>query len=474
MFALPNYPATSLRKIKSKRFALALAALLLLSMAGLVAALLWVPWWQSVGGTGRVTVFSPMERPQEVDAQIPGRIVEWYLKEGDQVRKGQKLARLQDVDSKFLDPQQAARLREMLIAYGRKVDATRGRLAILQEQRVAVLQGREAALPAAKQRIQQSRERLQQGEQTIVLGQQNLQTDGLQLERLRMLESNGLRSRRDLELAEQSLVRSRTELERSNTAQAITRRDISVAELELQRLSASFDAEVAKVSESLLKAQGELAEAEAAYHKLRVDLSNTERRVLQQDVIAPRDGRVVRFFRHGVGESVKAGDPLCLIVPLQQDPAVELLISDFDAPLVRPGQHVRLLFDGFPGVPFTALPWAAVGTFGGRVAAVDAVDDGSSRYRVLVVPQLQEGDILWPAADEGKTQFPLRPGTQAQGWIMMTRPVPLYWELWRRLNAFPPVPLNDTSAKQGGKAYGPVPNSKSKDKDHQPKAVFKR
>ena len=136
---------------------------------------------------------------------------------------------------------------------------------------------------------------------------------------------------------------------------------------------------------------------------------------------------------------------------------MELIITDFDAPLVHPGLKVRLMFDGFPAIPFTAFPWSAVGTYGGKVSVVDAHDDGKGRYRVLIQPDGQ--GLSWPSAGEDRARYPLRPGTQVQAWIMMDRPVPLYWEVWRRLNAFPPVPLDDSDKKE---------------KDFLSKPVFKR
>jgi len=318
-----------------------------------------------------------------------------------------------------------------------------------------VIQARAAALPAAQQRIEQNRQRLSQGRQTVVLSRQNLETDRLQFDRIETLEQQGLRSRRDLELIQQSLVKSRTELERNQLALNLTQRDISVAELDYQRQIANFEGELAKINDSYLKAQEELVEIEATLAKLEIERSSLQVRRQQQWIVAPREGKVVRLLQLGAGETVKAGDPLCQILPLTQDPAVELFISDFDAPLVRVGQRVRLMFDGFPAIPFTAFPWAEVGTFGGKVAVVDAVDDGNGRYRLLVVPDTDPDELPWPGPHEGKTPFPLRPGTRAQGWVMMEKPVPLYWELWRRLNAFPPVPRGE-------------------DKSFAPKAVLKR
>lgn len=454
MFRPPKTPGLrSLARVRSNSFLAALALLIVVTLTIGSWALVAVPWYQSVIGMGKVIVYSPMDRVQEVDAEIPGRIEQWLVTEGELVTKGQKLGLLSDIDSKFLDPLQEDRTRQIVLSYERKRSTNLVRLQNLEVQRQAILDAQMAALPASQQRIAQSRQRLEQNQQTLKLAEQNLETDRLQYRRIETLENQGLRSRRDLELVEQALVRSQTEQERSRLSLDLSQRDISVAELEYRRLAAQFNADLARLNDSLLKAQEELAEVEATLSKLQIEQSSLQRRRQQQWIVAPREGRVVRLFEVGAGETVKAGDPLCQILPVLEDPAAEIFISDFDAPLVHEGQKVRLMFDGFPAIPFTAFPWAEVGTFGGIVAVVDAVDDGKGRYRLLVVPDRSPGELPWPGPHEGKTPYPLRPGTRAQGWVMMDRPVPLYWELWRRLNGFPPVPIGEDEKDK--KAFAP-------------------
>lgn len=458
MFSYPEAAGlTSLKRLRTVRYAWILAALMMGGGLLLAAALMWVPWYQSVTGSGKVIIYQPMDRVQEVDAQISGRLATWYVREGDRVRRGQKLGLLQDIDSKFLDPEQVRRTEQMVRAYRQKQELIQARMLALDTQRKAIEDARSAALPAAAQRIEQNRQRLAQTRQSVVLSQQNLETDQLQMQRMQRLEQSGLRSRRDLELASQGLVRSLTELERTRLSLGVAQRDIEVSQLERDRLAFSLANDLAKVAESSVKARENLAEVEAEILKLQIDQSNLTERRAQQIVTAPRDGRVVRLLKVGEGKTVKAGDPLCTVMPATEDPAVELIITDFDAPLVHPGQRVRLIFDGFPAIPFTAFPWAAVGTFGGKITVVDAHDDGKGRYRVLIQPDGQ--GPAWPRAGEERAKYPLRPGTQVQAWIMMERPVPLYWEVWRRLNAFPPVPMED---------------SEKKEKDFLAKPVFKR
>ena len=456
MFHLPqSSELISVKRLRTGRYAWLLAILVLGTIALVILSLVAVPWYQSVTGMGKVIVYNPMDRVQEVDALIPGRISEWYVREGDVVRAGQKLALLQDIDSKFLDPQQLLRTDQMLRAYQQKRDLISARLGTLSAQSQAIARARQAALPAALQRIEQNRQKLEQTRQNLVASKQNLETDRLQLDRLRLLEGEGLRSRRDLELSQQALVRSQTDLQRSHLGVQVAQRDIDVSVLERDRLAFNLENDLAKVAENRVKAQENLAEVEAEILKLEIERSALSQRRRQQLVVAPRAGRVVRLLKLGAGKTVKSGDPLCSMLPEQQDPAVELAISDFDAPLVQPGQKVRLMFDGFPAIPFTAFPWSAVGTYGGEVAVIDAHDDGSGRFRVFVKPDHSTGSLKWPDGS-----FKLRPGTQVQGWIMMERPVPLYWEVWRRLNAFPPVPMADSKDKV--------------EKDYSAKPVFKR
>jgi multidrug efflux pump subunit AcrA (membrane-fusion protein) len=88
-----------------------------------------LPWVQTSGGYGRVYGYSPEERPQTISATISGRVREWYVNEGQQVEKGQVLARLED-----LDPQAIDRLEEQRSAIEAQLKA------VAVQRRVAINQ----------------------------------------------------------------------------------------------------------------------------------------------------------------------------------------------------------------------------------------------------------------------------------------------------------------------------------------------
>src|SRR5206468_10039205 len=131
----------------------------------------------------------------------------------------------------------------------------------------------------------------------------------------------------------------------------------------------------------------------------------------------------------GPGETVRQGDKIVRISPLSADKAAELWADGLDSPLLNVGRKVRLLFFGIPAIPLPAWPELMAGTYGGVIKVVDQVDDGKGNFRFWVVPDPE--DRPWPE------QSHVRQGTKVMGWVNLNR-VPLWYELWRRVNLFPP------------------------------------
>jgi len=74
-----------------------------------VAFLVFVPWIQTVSGGGMIIALQPGDREQDISALVPGRIAEWFVREGSTVEEGQPIARIADID-----PQLVARLQSQL------------------------------------------------------------------------------------------------------------------------------------------------------------------------------------------------------------------------------------------------------------------------------------------------------------------------------------------------------------------------
>jgi hypothetical protein len=136
-----------------------------------------------------------------------------------------------------------------------------------------------------------------------------------------------------------------------------------------------------------------------------------------------------------------------VIIPETDSRLAEVWLDGNDMPLVQPGRKVRLQFEGWPAIQFVGWPSVAVGTFGGRVMWVDPNVSDSGKVRIVVEP---EPDVIerdgvsvtetWPANRW------LRQGVRVNGWVLLEQ-VPLWKEVWRRINGFPPVVADGESDK---------------------------
>ncbi|MGD9681253.1 MAG: HlyD family secretion protein [Candidatus Obscuribacterales bacterium] len=426
--------ALAMIQIPNGMYVVAFCSLFLVVVTAL--CLIFVPWQQTVSGRGKVVIFHPMQRPMNLEAAIPGRIKHWFVRDGQWVNAGDPIVELVEVDPKYLAPNQLDQIRSQRDAYLAKIEAARSRARSLREQLEDIRNSRTAAVGSADRKSSQAGDRVEAARQAVTAAKQNLKTSELNFNRVSSLHEKGLRSRRDLELTELDLIKSKTDLERAQASLEVAQKDTQVAVLDLSKTDADTSAQINSIEASISSALETVATSQGELRKLEIEISNLENRIPQRLLKAPIDGRIVRLFKAGAGETVSAGTKMAVIAPNTTDLAAELVLEGNDAPLVSPGRPVRLQFAGWPAVQFTGWPSVAVGTFAGKVAVVDAVDDGTGKFRIIVVPDPdsveKNDDQPWPGPHY------LRPGSEAQGWVMLNT-VSLGFELWRQFNGFPPA-----------------------------------
>jgi len=207
---------------------------------------------------------------------------------------------------------------------------------------------------------------------------------------------------------------------------------IDTAEIDVNRMRDLFDQGLAarrEFEQARIKVQelrSRMAEAAAELTRADINLSRQSAQIVR----APRNGVILKVAATEVMAFVSPGDVVATFVPDNAVRAVELYISGRDVALVQPGDKVRLQFDGWPVIQFSGWPSAAVGTFGGEVLVVDRSANSEGRFRVIVIED-ETADQAWP--DQTYVRF----GSKARGWVLLST-VPAGYELWRRLNSFPP------------------------------------
>lgn len=394
----------------------------------LILGLVFLPWQQFVGGSGKVVAYDPLERALTVEAPLSGRVEQAFVVEGQAVRKGDVLFRLADNDPRLpenLESQrEAAKVRR---------DAAQRRIDVLSMQIAEQERALPPALAAATNRLEVARYAQQTAE--------------LQFERIQALyrDERGLSSRREFEIA--TLERDRT------------RADLAQARALLERTEPDLRAAIQGSLAQREAARAEWASAEQAVTALTIQINQTG----TQKIVAPRDGVVLRV-QATEGTFLRAGSPVCTLVPETASRMVELWVDGNDMPLiqprivdsagriVQPGSPVRLQFEGWPAIQFVGWPSVALGTFGGEVVVIDPSDNGQGKFRILVVPAPDE--VMGDDGRIEKLDWPggrwLRQGVRANGWVLLER-VPLWFELWRQMNGFPPAidpaKLRTTDAK---------------------------
>ncbi|MBP9111707.1 MAG: HlyD family efflux transporter periplasmic adaptor subunit [Polyangiaceae bacterium] len=432
---------TAMDLVQPARFSRVMARLLVYLLLLVGAVLILTPWQQSAPGEGRVVAYAPDERRQNLEAPIEGRVLKWYVHEGSTVKKGDPIVDLTDND-----PDIMSRLRSERDSIAARLDAAKARARSMEFRIDSLEDSRKSGIAAAESRIKMATQRVAAAEQAVALANATLKAARLNIERQRALTAQGLTSKRQLELTELEESRSQAEVERAKVSLAAARSEEVALSADRQKVGNDGSASINDGRASQSAAEAEVANASAELARVEVRLA----RQSAQSIVAPRDGTIFRIVANGhAGEIVKAGDVLTVLIPDTRDRAVEIWVSGNDMPLVHEGAHARIQFEGWPALQFSGWPSVAVGTFAARVSFVDASDNGTGHFRVLVVPEYEGA---WPSA------LYLRQGVRAQGWVQLGR-VRLGYELWRQFNGFPPSLPQEPSKE---KSLKPDPKGGSK------------
>lgn len=399
-----------------------------LQIAFLVSlGVMFLPWTQNIRAKGYLTAFRPDKRPQSLQSAIPGRIERWYVQEGDYVQKGDTILHITEIKEEYFDSLLVDRTQGQVQAkedaigsYKQKVDALRNQIEALDQTRMN-------KIAQAKNYLIQAKLKVQTDSIEIDAARTRLQVATDQFERVKSLYNQGLTPLNEFEARNMRYQEAQARWVAAQNKLLASRNEVINAEVELVTLENEYQEKLAKARSDLYSSLTMLYAAEGDVNKLRNQLSNYAFRSGLYWVLAPQDGYITRAAKTGIGEVIKEGEEIVSIMPGNIELAVEMYIRPIDLPLIRPGNQVRFLFDGWPAVIFSGWPNLSFGTFGGVVAVIDNFANEEGMYRVLVVPDKQ--DTRWPEA--------LRVGSGAQG-IALLQNVPIWYEFWRQLNGFPP------------------------------------
>jgi multidrug resistance efflux pump len=419
-FSFDSYKMTIPKNESKKRIRVLLYILLVAFVT------LFLPWTQNFRSRGMITALKPEHRPQTVHSIIPGRIEKWYVQEGDFVNKGDTILFISEIKDEYMDPELLGRTQLQIDAKFLSVRSYEEKVRAQENQLDALSENNRLRKEQAENRLQQAQLSLESDSIMLEAAIVNLTVAERQFERMEKLYEEGLKSLTDLEIRTISLQEAQARKISAENQLLSSRNDLITAQIELNAIDNDFRDRLAKVNADRYSALSDQYEAEATLTKLENQLSNYTVRSGMYYVLAPQSGYVTQAIQVGLGETIKEGAEIVSILPQDYSLAVEMYVEPIDFPLIRVGNKVRFIFDGWPAIVFSGWPQLSNGTFGGRIYAIDNFTSQNNKYRVLVVPDPDEEP--WPDA--------IRIGSGAEG-ITLLNDVPVWYEVWRQMNGFP-------------------------------------
>ena len=406
----------------SKNIIYVLAGLFLIGFAAL-----FLPWTQNIRSRGVLTTLQPDDREQPINSMISGRVEKWFVKEGQLVEKGDTIVFISEIKSEYLDPELINRARNQTEAKKGSVEAYKEKADALAQQIDALEKNSTLKLAQAKNYLKQAQLKLESDSIEFQTALINLDIAQKQVDRQEVLYKEGLKSLTELEVRRQKFQEAVNKKVYAENQWLASQNERINAEINLNTVRNEYNEKIAKAKSDRMSALSAAMEAEGQYQKLHSQQSSYTERSGFYYITAPQDGFVTRAIVTGIGASIKEGDPLFTFIPANYELAVEMFVRPIDLPLIKEGSQVRLQFDGWPALVFNGWPNMSFGTFSGNIVAFDKAAGPDGNFRVLVAPDPNEEP--WPEL--------LRLGSGVYG-IALLKNVPVWYELWRNLNGFPP------------------------------------
>jgi multidrug resistance efflux pump len=400
---------------------------IIIGVSIIVLIALFLPWTQNISGTGFVTTLKPGQRPQSIQSVISGRLEKWYVQEGDFVNKGDTILFISEVKEDYMDPNLVENTRKQVDAKKQSYQSYGSKVVSLSEQILAITNEKKLKQEQARNKIKQSLLKIKSDSMDLVAIKTQLKIANTQFNRAIQLNKEGLKPLTDVEEKRLKLQEFEAKIITQENKLLSSKNEFINAKVETNRIDAEYSEKESKAQSDQFTAMSNQYDTEAQVNKLENQFANYSIRNGMYYIKASQSGYINRALQSGIGETIKEGTPIVTIMPLNYDIAVETYVNPIDLPLISKGEKVRVWFDGWPTIVFSGWPDISYGTFGGKIVAIENFISENGKYRVLIAPD--NTDNKWPK------QISIGAGAKT---IALLDNVPVWFELWRTLNGFPP------------------------------------
>ena len=397
----------------------------------------FLPWTQNISSSGAVTTLKPDQRPQSIQTVIGGRIEKWFVQEGDFVNKGDTILFISEIKEDYLDPNLVQNTKNQVDAKRLAKDSYDGKIGSLSIQINAIENEKSLKTQQANNKIRQAALKIKSDSIDLVAVKTQVKIANTQYNRAVTLNKEGLKPLTDVEEKRLKLQETEAKLITQENKYLVSKNEYLNAKVEINRISAEYSEKDSKARSDQFTAMSNKFDTEAQVNKLENQYANYNIRNGLYYIKAPQSGYINRALQSGLGESIKEGTSIVSIMPAKFDIAVETFVNPIDLPLIAKGKKIRIWFDGWPTIIFSGWPDMSYGTFGGQIVAIETFMSDNGKFRVLVAPD--KTDVPWPKQ--------LSVGSGAQTLAMLDN-VPIWFEIWRTLNGFPPNYYKSSDKKE--------------------------
>ena len=300
-----------------------------------VLVILFIPWTQNIRSEGAVTTLRQEQRPQQMNNIIPGRIVKWWVKEGDQVKKGDTIIQLAEIKDDYLDPNLLQRTDQQKNAEQLTIDFYQNKVGAITQQMEALQSERDLKLSSIDNKVIQTKRKVQSDSIKIVAARNEMSVADRQLEGATKMFEQGVIALTEFERRKVLHQNTNAKLIGSQNDYNNSKQDLLILQLERSGAIQEYAEKIAKAQGDQFQSQSQIASGQGKVAKLQNQYDNYRIRSGQYYVLAPQDGQVIKAKKAGLNEIVKEGDMIIEIVPKDFELAVEIWVRPMDLQLLN-------------------------------------------------------------------------------------------------------------------------------------------
>ena len=385
----------------------------------ILVSLLFLPWQQTVKGEGTLIANDPTQRDYNVLATLDGFIEEFYVRENQFVKKGDKLFKIVDIDKEY-----SQKLDSIETSSRDRYKNSESQIENIEDKRANLKEYLQLGLDVFTQKKRQSKSKIESLEFKKVSLVKSYEVEKFNLERIELLFNDGIESKRDFEMAQNRYVKADAELKKIAVDIEIEQNSLDILKQEQEKFLSQTKNALKVLDNATLSSKAQL---NAINQEMQINALNSTR-YKSGEVVAQKDGYVVRILQNDKHKLIKKGEEVIHFSPQVGKKSIMLKVSDFNMPLIKEGLPVRIRFYGWPALQIAGWPSIKYGTFGGIIKHVEATSYEKGFFYARVEEDPKEP---WPKGDD------LRVGTQSTLWVRLST-VPIWYQIWRLMNAFPP------------------------------------